>query len=87
LTDTALVEKTEIDPLTGEGRCTHIIKQVPGKTPQALVMESRIDGIELEALCGHRFVAQRDPKQFPVCQKCEEIYFSKVPRDEGMPDE
>lgn len=83
---TQTAEKTEIDPLTGEGRCTHIVKQTSGKSAAALVMESRVEGIELEALCGHRFVATRDAKQYPVCQKCVEIYETKVDPDKGLPD-
>lgn len=83
---TATLHDVEIDPLTGKGRCTHIVKQVPGKSAEALVMESRIDGIEVEALCGHRFVVTRDPKQYPVCQACLDIYHGKVDPEKGLPE-
>lgn len=31
-----------------------------------------IEGTELIALCGHRWVPSRDPKKLPVCQPCVE---------------
>ena len=83
---TMLDQSTEIDPLTGQGRVAHIVKQAGDKTAHALVMESRVNGTELVALCGHRFVAQRDPKQYPPCQPCVEVYESKVDPSEGLPD-
>ena len=38
------------------------------------MLEARIEGTPLEALCGHTWVPSRDPKQLPVCQKCKDIY-------------
>lgn len=76
----------DIDPVTGKGRVTHIIKQTRDKTAAELVMESRINGRELEALCGHRFFATRDSKQYPVCQPCKEAYDAKVSADKGLPE-
>ncbi len=69
-TDTTTDERSELDP----GKCAHIIKTEPGKTATAVVLEARIEGTPLTALCGHVFVPQRDPKQLPVCPKCKEIY-------------
>lgn len=43
-------------------------------TAQALVLEARIEGFEVEALCGHRWIPSRDPKEYPVCERCMEIY-------------
>ncbi|MFM7826833.1 MAG: DUF3039 domain-containing protein [Acidimicrobiaceae bacterium] len=40
----------------------------------AKVLEARINGTPLEALCGHVWVPSRDPKQLPMCQACKEIY-------------
>ena len=59
---------------TGEPLVAHIVKTGPDETAAAKVLEARIYGTPLEALCGHVWVPSRDPKQLPVCQKCKEIY-------------
>jgi hypothetical protein len=38
------------------------------------VLEARIYGTPLEALCGHVWIPSRDPKQLPLCDKCKDIY-------------
>ena len=65
---------TEQVPETGEPAVAHIVKTEPGESAQAKVLEARIYGTPLEALCGHVWVPSRDPKQLPMCQKCKEIY-------------
>jgi hypothetical protein len=59
---------------TGEPRVAHIVKTEPGENAAAKVLEARIYGYTVEALCGERFIPQRDPKQLPICQPCKEIY-------------
>lgn len=59
---------------TGEPLCAHIVKTEPGENAAAKVLEARITGTPLEALCGHVWVPSRDPKQLPLCQECREIY-------------
>lgn len=59
---------------TGEPPVAHIVKTDPGESAAAKVLEARIYGTPLEALCGHVWVPSRDPKQLPVCQPCTEIY-------------
>ena len=54
---------------TGEPVVAHIVKTEPGETATAKVLEARIYGTPIEALCGHVWVPSRDPKQLPVCQK------------------
>jgi len=39
-------------------------------------MESMVEGTPLTALCGKVWVPSRDPKRFPVCPECKEIYDS-----------
>jgi hypothetical protein len=63
-------ERTE----TGDPIVAHIVKVGPGETAAAKVLEARIMGTPIEALCGHVWVPSRDPKQLPVCQACKEIY-------------
>ena len=66
----------EIDevPETDEPIVAHIVKVGPGESAAAKVLEARIMGTPVEALCGHVWVPARDPKQLPVCQACKETY-------------
>ena len=40
------------------------------------IMESRITGRPVVALCGKIWVPKRDPSQYPVCPDCRRIYES-----------
>lgn len=46
------------------------------------ILESAVTGIPVVALCGKVWVPNRDPKRFPVCPECKEIYESML---EGGP--
>jgi hypothetical protein len=37
-------------------------------------VESRVTGTPVTALCGKVWVPSRDPKRYPVCPTCKEIY-------------
>jgi hypothetical protein len=39
----------------------------------AIVTEALIHGTPLKALCGESFIPSRDPKKFPICQKCVQM--------------
>lgn len=52
----------------------HIVKVEPGESAVAKVVEARIYGTPVEALCGHVWVPSRDPKQLPLCEECKSIY-------------
>lgn len=39
----------------------------------AVVTEARVLGLEVEALCGYRWIPQRDPERFPLCETCAEL--------------
>ena len=66
----AVDEDTETeDPIVA-----HIVKVGPGESAAAKVLEARITGIPLEALCGFVWVPSRDPRQLPMCQACKEVY-------------
>lgn len=65
---------TERIPETGEPSMAHIVKTEPGEDAAAKVLEARIYGTPLEALCGHVWVPSRDPKQLPLCDVCKDIY-------------
>jgi len=40
------------------------------------IVESAVMGSPVVALCGKVWVPNRDPKKFPVCPMCQEIYES-----------
>jgi hypothetical protein len=57
-------------PDVGEGdhdRYAHYVKKVD-------VLRSALDGIEIVALCGKRWIPTRDPERFPVCPTCKELH-------------
>ena len=86
LTEDVVQSRTSDEP----GKASHIVLIPPhlrGKTTaQALVLKARIEGIEIEALCGHRWVPQRDPKTLPICERCLAIY-KDDPRGHGDRDQ
>ncbi len=45
------------------------------------IVESAVLGTPVIALCGKVWVPNRDPKKFPVCPECQEIY-GKLPKGE-----
>jgi hypothetical protein len=64
----------EATPETEEPKSAHIVKVAPGESAVAKVMEARIYGTPVEALCGFVWVPSRDPKQLPMCEECKSIY-------------
>ncbi len=70
----------ETRPGSGEGVVTHMVwvpEEVRGEmTPQAYVTRAVFEGASVQALCGHVWVPSRDPKRYPVCQACLEVYES-----------
>ncbi|MCU1391231.1 MAG: hypothetical protein JWL72_4569 [Ilumatobacteraceae bacterium] len=71
---------------TGEPAVAHIVKTDPGESAAAKVLEARIYGTPIEALCGHVWVPSRDPKQLPVCEKCKGIYEMYKAFNDGLHD-
>ena len=65
---------TLTDEETEDGPVAHIVKTKKGEDAAAKVLQARIEGTPLEALCGHVWVPSRDPKQLPVCERCKDIY-------------
>jgi hypothetical protein len=43
------------------------------------IMESAVSGAPVIALCGKVWVPNRDPKKYPVCPECKEIFESMSP--------
>ena len=79
-----VIEETERVPETGEPSAAHIVKTEPGESAAAKVLEARIYGTPLEALCGHVWIPSRDPKQLPLCEACKSIYEMYRAFNEGL---
>jgi hypothetical protein len=85
---TTLIDDTELK--TDEPHSAHIVKAGPDESAAALVLEARINGTPVEALCGHVWVPSRDPKKLPLCEPCKEIYEMYRSFNDGLnerPDE
>jgi hypothetical protein len=50
----------------------HIVKR-PDDEPSAsaYITKARVFGMEVEALCGYRWIPARDPEKLPVCPLCK----------------
>ena len=80
------IPATDLDTETGEPAVAHIVKVGRGESAAAKVLEARINGTPIEALCGHVWVPARDPKQLPVCQACKEVYDMYRVFNDGLND-
>lgn len=61
----------KVDPVLDDGgdhdRFAHYVKS-------DRILPSAVEGTPLEALCGKIWTPSRDPKKYPVCPECKEIY-------------
>ena len=73
------------EPRTGEPDAAHIVKS-DGGDAVARVVEARVYGTPLEALCGVVFVPQRDPTKLPLCATCKDIYDTYRAFNDGLPE-
>ncbi len=80
-----VVTRPDDEPTTGEPHVAHIMRTDEGDAA-AKVMEARIYGTPIEALCGKVFVPQRDPTRLPMCQACKDIYETYRVFNDGLPD-
>ena len=91
MTSTAIATSTitETDHVlqTDKPANAHIVKTDPGESAAAKVLEARIYGTPIEALCGHVWVPSRDPKQLPLCEECKSIYEMYKAFNEGLGDQ
>lgn len=80
----AVITRPEDETVTGEPKVAHIVKT--DGDAAAKVLEARIYGTPLEALCGVVFVPQRDPTKLPMCAACKDIYDTYRVFNEGLPE-
>jgi len=62
--------ETEVTPPTTDGdhdRYAHYVAK-------ADIVRANVEGVPVQALCGKRWIPNRDPSRYPVCPTCKEIY-------------
>ena len=69
-TDTLTEPDTTLDP-TDPADCAHIVDQ---RDPKNDIATAIIEGREVTALCGYRWIPYREPGGRPVCEPCVEAY-------------
>jgi len=75
LSDLGMQTDTLIKPdpvLSDEGdhdRFSHYVKKDK-------IVSSSVEGTPLTALCGKVWIPSRDPKKYPICPECKDIYES-----------
>lgn len=80
----AVITRPEDETVTGEPQVAHIVKT--DGDAAAKVVEARIYGTPLEALCGQVFIPQRDPTKLPMCAACKDIYETYRIFNDGLPE-
>ena len=61
-----LLEKEQLEDGDHE-RFSHYV-------PKDKIVESAVTGKPVRALCGKKWIPNRDPEKFPVCPDCKRIY-------------
>lgn len=67
MTDT--VTKERVDQTTDSGdhdRFAHYVRKDD-------IVRSNVEGVPVVALCGKKWIPNRDPSRYPVCPACKEI--------------
>ncbi len=76
---TAVLDRQELEQPLEPGdheRFAHYVRKEK-------ILESALSGTPVGALCGKVWVPGRDPKKFPVCPLCKEIYEGLRPGGKG----
>ena len=78
-TTTSVLEREEVEEQTWEPgdheRFAHYVRKEK-------ILESALSGEAVTALCGKKWIPNRDPEKFPICPTCKEIYEGlRAPQD------
>ena len=46
------------------------------------ILESAVTGKAVKALCGRKWIPNRDPEKFPICPTCKEIHAGLKKKDQ-----
>jgi hypothetical protein len=80
---TAPLRDVEIDPLTGSPRRAHLVPPQGGLPGHVLVLQARIEGTPVTALCGLVLVPSHDPRSYPTCSRCLEVFRATTGAEDG----
>jgi hypothetical protein len=83
-TGTLLEQVVETTPRTSHGDGDH--ERFSHYAPKDKIVEAMVTGTPIRALCGKVWVPSRDPKRFPVCPTCKEIW-GQIPAGDGGDDQ
>ncbi|MBF4574696.1 DUF3039 domain-containing protein [Frondihabitans sp. VKM Ac-2883] len=73
MSNATITRPTEQAVATDDTTRTHIVNwQGDSEPTEAYLMRARVEGFEVTALCGHKWIPARDPEKFPVCDACLE---------------
>ncbi|MEZ5232922.1 MAG: DUF3039 domain-containing protein [Acidimicrobiia bacterium] len=65
---TTVIDPTLADTDEGEhDRFAHYVRKSD-------IVKANIEGVPVVALCGKKWIPNRDPDKYPVCPTCKEIY-------------
>lgn len=62
------------DVATSDGDPSHLAHILHPRYTTSMLLQARVEGSMVEALCGHRWVPSRDPRVLPLCVRCKEIH-------------
>ncbi len=82
LPETETLDDARTRPVLDEGdheRLSHYV-------PRDKLMAAMVEGTPVIALCGKVWVPSRDPKRFPVCPACKEVWESLSRGDDDGED-
>jgi Protein of unknown function (DUF3039) len=70
----------DVRPKTSHGDGDH--ERFAHYVAKGKLVDAMVTGTPLTALCGKVWVPSRDPKKYPVCPACKQIY-EGLPKGEG----
>jgi hypothetical protein len=88
-------EESDVTTIPEPGRTTTVEERTDERTepgdherfahyvPKERLMQALVEGTPVRALCGKLWTPSRDPKRFPVCPECKEIWESLPDRRDG----
>lgn len=70
---TSTVEQPRVSDTGNDDDVIAHIVHTPGASASAMVTKAMVEGRELEALCGLRWIPSRDPERKRVCEDCVRV--------------
>ncbi|ADG87651.1 hypothetical protein Tbis_0927 [Thermobispora bispora DSM 43833] len=69
---TKILPESEVRPRLSHGDGDH--ERFAHYADKNKITQSYVTGTPVRALCGKVWVPSRDPKKYPICPECKEIY-------------